>query len=174
LLRTEGEAEQAVASFRAAFRDIDPEISVQTARPLQMLVDDLTARPRFLTGLLSGFALVAALLALVGMSSVVAYGVEQREREIAVRIALGAHPGRLPRLFVRQGGVMLLGGLALGVVGALAAGRIIESQLFGVTSRDPASLAVAIALFAAAGLLALWVPSRRAAMTDPARALRAE
>jgi putative ABC transport system permease protein len=174
LLRTGASPDQAIAPFRAAFRDIDPEISVQTARPLQMLVDELTARPRFLTALLGGFALVAALLALIGVSSVVAYGVQQREREIAVRIALGADPGRLARLFVRQGGVLLLGGLALGVLGASGAGRILESQLFGVTPRDPAALGLAVASFAAAGLLAIWLPSRKAAMADPARALRAD
>lgn len=101
----------------------------------------------------------------------IAYAVQQRMREIAVRMAPGAEPARLTRLFVRQGAAILAGGLALGVLGALAAGRLIESQLYGVTPRDPIALGAAVA---AAGLLAIWWPARRAAATDPAIALRAE
>ena len=91
-----------------------------------------------------------------------------------MRLAVGADPARITRLFVRQGGAILLTGLALGVCGALGAGRLIESQLFGVTPRDPVALSLAVAAFGAAGLLAIWWPSRRAAATDPAIALRVE
>jgi hypothetical protein len=174
LMRTAGDPANWVAPFRSAFRDIDPEIAVTRAGPLQPRVDDLIAGPRLLTTLLGAFASIAALLALVGIYGVIAYAVRQREREIAVRIALGADAARLTRLFVRQGGSILLAGLALGVLGSLAAGRLIESQLFGVTSRDPIALAGAVAVFATVGLAAIWWPSRRAAATDPAVALRAE
>jgi hypothetical protein len=173
-VRTAGSPEHWLAPFRAAFRDIDPEISVQRARPLQALVDEATARPRFLATLLTSFALVAGALTLVGVYGVMAYAIRQREREIALRIAIGADPGRITRLLVRQGGVVLAAGLALGIVGALAGGRLIEAQLFAVTPRDPLALALAVGTFAAAGLLAIWWPSRRAAATDPAIALRAE
>jgi putative ABC transport system permease protein len=144
------------------------------ARPMQVAVDEVTARPRFLAWLLGAFAAIAALLALVGVYGVIAYAVRQREREIAVRLAIGADPGQITRLFLRQGGVLLLTGLALGVVGALAAGRLIESQLVGVTPRDPMALAMAVVAFATAGLVAIWWPSRRAGATDPAIALKAE
>jgi putative ABC transport system permease protein len=174
LLRTAGDPSGWLQPMAAAFRDVDPEISVQTARPLQVIVDDLSARPRFLATLLTAFSGTAALLALIGVYGVMAYAIRQREREIAVRMALGADPARLTRLFVRQGAVMLMAGLGLGLGGALASGRVIESQLFNVTARDPLSLAVAVAAFAVAGLLAIWWPSRRAASTDPAIALRAE
>jgi putative ABC transport system permease protein len=174
LTRTAGDPVNWLAPFRSAFRDIDPEISVQTARPLQLLMDDLVARPRFLASLLGAFAVIAAVLALVGVYGVIAYAVRQREREIAVRMALGADPSRLTRLFVRQGGWILLAGLGLGVLGAIGAGRLIENQLFGVTAHDPLTLAVAVAAFATAGLFAVWWPSRRAAATDPVVALRAE
>ena len=117
---------------------------------------------------------IAALLTLVGVYGLIAYAVRQREREIAVRLALGADPARLTRLFVRQGGFILIVGVALGVFGALAAGRLIESQLFGVTSRDPVALAGTAAVFAVTGLFAIWWPSRRATAADPALALRAE
>ena len=117
---------------------------------------------------------MATVLALVGVFGVVSHAVRQREREIAIRMALGADPARLTRLFVRQGVSVLALGVILGLAGALAAGRLIESQLFGVTSRDPVALAGAAFAFAAVGMAAIWWPSRRAAATDPAIALRAE
>jgi predicted permease len=174
LMRTAGSPVNWLPSFRSAFREMDPQVAVQNARPLQTIVDELSARPRVLTSLLSAFAIVAALVALVGVYGVIAYAVRQREREIAVRMALGADPARLTRLFVRQGAVILLAGLILGLLGAFATGRLIESQLLGVTSHDPVALGGAVAAFATAGLLAIWWPSRRAAATDPAIALRAE
>ena len=89
-------------------------------------------------------------------------------------MALGADPARLTRLFLRQGVSVLAAGLILGLAGALATGRLIESQLFGVTASDPLALAGAAAAFAAVATAAIWWPSRRAAATDPAVALRAE
>ena len=174
LTRTAGDPAAWLTPFRSAFRDIDPEISVTNARPLQAAVDDLAVRPRFLASLLTAFALIAAALTLVGVYSVIAYAVRQREREIAVRMALGADPSRLTRLFVQQGGSILLVGLGLGVIAAVAAGRVIEAQLYGVRPTDPLALAAAVGAFAVAGLVAVWWPSRRAAATDPAVALRAE
>jgi len=174
LIRTAGGPASWLASVRSAVRDLDPELAVDRAQPLQLAVDAVTARPRFLTSLLGGFAAIAALLALVGVYGVIAYAVRQREREIAVRLAIGADPARITRLFVRQGVVILIAGLALGSVGVIASGRLIESQLVGVTPRDPLALAAAIAAFAGAGLLAVWWPSRRAGSLDPAMALRAE
>ncbi len=174
LMRTAGDPAGWLAPLRSAFHDIDPEIPVARAAPLQDRVDELVSGRQFLASLFAAFAAVAALLALIGVYGVIAYAVQQRTREIAVRMALGADPARLTRLFVRQGAAILAGGLVMGVLGALAAGRLIESQLYGVTPRDPIALAAAVAAFAAAGLLAIWWPSRRAAATDPAIALRAE
>jgi putative ABC transport system permease protein len=174
LVRTNGMPTAWLAPLRSAIREIDPELAMDRARPMQVAVDEVTARPRFLAWLLGAFAAIAALLALVGVYGVIAYAVRQREREIAVRLAIGADPGQITRLFLRQGGVLLLTGLALGVVGALAAGRLIESQLVGVTPRDPMALAMAVVAFATAGLVAIWWPSRRAGATDPAIALKAE
>jgi putative ABC transport system permease protein len=174
LMRTAGSPVNWLSAFRSAFREIDPEVAVQNARPLQTTVDELSARPRVLASLLTAFAIIAALVALVGVYGVIAYAVRQREREIAVRMALGADPARLTRLFVRQGAMILLAGLILGLFGAIVTGRVLESQLLGVTSHDPLALAGAELAFATAGLFAIWWPSRRAAATDPASALRAE
>ena len=174
LMRTAGAPADWHAAVRGAAREIDPEMAVGPARLLKSQMDEATARPRFLALLLGSFAGIAALLALVGMYGVVAYAVRQREREIAVRMAIGADPARITRLFLRQGVWILSAGLLLGLAGALGAGRLIESQLFGVTPRDPLALATATAAFATAGLFAIWWPSRRAATTDPAIALRSE
>ncbi len=174
LLRTAGAPSNWITPVQAAFRDIDPEIAAPAGRPLQAGIDNATARPRFLVLLLGTFAVAAVLLALVGVYGVVAYAVRQREREIAVRLAIGAEPAQITRLFVSQGGAVLLAGLMLGVAGALAAGRLLESQLVGVTPSDPVALAAAVGAFATAGLFAIWWPSRHAAATDPAIALRFE
>ena len=174
LIRTAGTPEEWLPQMRAAYRDIDPEIAIQRSRPLATTMNEMTARPRFLTWLLTSFALIAAGLALLGAYGVIAYAVRQREREIAVRLAIGADPARITRLFVQQGSWILAMGLGVGIAIVLAGGRVLESQLFGVTARDPLTLAVAVLAFAGAGLAAIWWPARRAATTDPALALRAE
>ncbi|MBA3886959.1 MAG: FtsX-like permease family protein, partial [Acidobacteria bacterium] len=174
LLRTVGSPDHALPAFVSAFRLVDPEIAVDRPTPMQSIVDQMTAGSRFLATLLAAFAAAAAVLALVGVYGAVAYAVRQREREIAIRVAIGADPSRIVRLFVRQGGAILLAGLTLGVAFALAGGRVLESQLYGVTSRDPLALGAAALAFGAAALLATWWPARRAATTDPAIALRSE
>jgi predicted permease len=174
LVRTSGAPAAALPALRSALHDVDPEFALDRARPLQAIIGETTTRPRFMASLLASFAVTAAVLALVGLYGVIAYAVRQREREIAVRLAVGADPARITRLFLQQGGVMILVGISLGVAGALAAGRLIESHLVGVTARDPIALGAAVLAFSAAGLLAIWHPARRAATTDPAKALRSE
>jgi putative ABC transport system permease protein len=174
LLRTDGDPSGSIAALRAAVYELDREVVVQTARPLRVAVDETAARPRAVAWLLSSFAMMATVLALIGVFGVVSHAVRQREREIAIRMALGADPARLTRLFVRQGIRVLALGVTIGLAGALGTGRLIESQLFGVTASDPIALAGAAAAFAAVGVAAIWWPSRRAAATDPAIALRAE
>jgi putative ABC transport system permease protein len=174
LVRTAAAPAGWIAPVAAAFRDIDPEIAVNRPRPLAAIVEEGRAGARFMSSFLALVASAAALLALVGLYGVIAYAVRQREREIAVRMAVGADPGRITRLFVRQGAFVLLTGIALGTWGAVAIGRLLESQLVGVTPRDPLALTAAAAAFGCAGLLAIWWPSRRAAAMDPAVALRTE
>jgi predicted permease len=174
LMKTRGAPATGLTPFRSALREIDSEIAINRPRAMQAVLDEVTAGPKFLATLLGGFAVVAALLALIGAYGVIAYAVRQREREIAVRMAIGAGRAQITRLFVRQGAVVLAAGLTLGTIGALAAGRLLESQLFGVTARDPLALAGVVGAFGLAGLLAIWWPARRAAATDPAIALRSE
>jgi predicted permease len=172
--RTAGEPSTWTAALREAVRDVDPEISLADVRPLQGAIDQQLSRPAFLAWLLSGFAFVAAALSLVGVYGVIAYAVRQREREIAVRMAIGASPAAITRLFVRQGGLVVCVGLLIGVPLALAAGRILETQLFGIRPGDPWSLGLTVIAFGLAGLAAVWWPARRAAGADPAGALKAE
>jgi ABC-type antimicrobial peptide transport system permease subunit len=100
--------------------------------------------------------------------------VRQREREIAVRMAIGADRQAVTRLFVRQGALVLGAGLMLGAGAAIVSGRLLESQLFGVRSGDPWLLTLTTLGFATCGLLAIWIPARRAAAMDPAAALKQE
>jgi ABC-type antimicrobial peptide transport system permease subunit len=123
---------------------------------------------------LTVFALFAASLALLGIYGVTAYAAQQREHEIAIRIAIGATAGTVTRMFLRDSGKVLLIGIAGGVFGASAVSRILQSQLHGVERFDTWTLAATCILLVTAGLVATWVPTRRVARTDPMTALRAE
>lgn len=130
------------------------------------------ARPRLYAVLLGGFAGLALLIAGVGLFGVLAYGVAQRRREIGVRAALGATPGALIRLVVRQGAAITIAGLSVGLIGAYLAAGWVGGFLFGVTPRDGLSFVVVpVVLFVVATLAAL-VPARRAARVDPVVALK--
>jgi predicted permease len=158
--------------LRTAIAAEDRELALGTPRPLAEILDQQRAGPRFLASLLVVFALLAAALALLGIYGVIAYAVRQREKEIAVRMAVGADGGAIVRLFLRQGALVLAGGLALGVAGAIALGRVLETQLFGVRAAEPSVLALATLAFAACGLVAIAWPARMAAAMDPAGALK--
>lgn len=103
-----------------------------------------------------------------------AYAVRQRTREIAIRVAIGAEPRRITGLFLSQGSGVLMAGLVLGAGGALGIGRLLETQLVGVATGDPATLAGSGLAFATVALAAIWWPARRAAASDPATALRSD
>ena len=173
LIRTEGDPQGWLPAVRSAFHTVDAEIPMN-ARPLRRLVEETRSRPEFLASLLAVLAAIAALVAVVGVYGMMAYAVRQREREIAVRIAIGANPRHVTQVFLREGATVLAAGLTLGVAAALASGRLLESQLVGVRSDDPIAVLAAAAAFGTAGLLAVWWPSRRAAETDPVIALRTE
>jgi ABC-type antimicrobial peptide transport system permease subunit len=124
--------------------------------------------------LLAVAAIMALLLGIVGIYGVIAYVVTQRTGEIGVRLALGASPGAVAGMIVRQGGVVAASGMVIGIAGALAVGRVMESLLYDVSPWDPIVFVVtAIGLFIVA-MIACWVPARRAARIDPLIAMRAE
>lgn len=131
-------------------------------------------KPRFLLAVMGTFAVVAALLAAVGLYGVIAFAVAQRTREIGVRMALGARAGQILSGVLGSGARLAVGGITVGLVAALAMSRVLGSLLFDVSPTDPLTLgAVAVAL-GAVTLLACWIPARRASRVDPMAALRTE
>ena len=160
--------------LREVVARLDAEVAVGVPRTLQGALDQERLKPRVLAWMLSAFAAFAALLALLGMYGVVSYAVRQREREVAVRMAVGADRRSITRLFVRQGGLVLLAGVVAGALGAVGMGRMLSAQLYGVGRIDPIVIASAATLLTLCGLIAIWWPARRAAATDPAALLKAE
>jgi ABC-type antimicrobial peptide transport system permease subunit len=138
------------------------------------LISGTIARERFQTTLLTVFAGCALLLAVVGVYGLLSYAVTRRTSEIGVRMALGANSGSIARLVLGQGGELVLAGMALGLVGSLIATRALEAMLYEVKTSDPSALLAVVASFAAAALVACYLPAHRASRIDPSEALRAE
>lgn len=153
---------------------VHPELAVTETRPLLESFGRERLRPQALASMLTVLALLASLLALVGMHGVVAFAVRQREREIAVRMAIGAAPRVLVMMFVRYGLRVLAVGLVLGLLGAAGLGRLLQSQLFGVGAVDATLLTVAAAAFTLSALAAIVWPAWRASATDPLTLLKLE
>lgn len=171
-LRMSGSPPEAGRGIRDAIAAIDGDLALGTLRPLAEILDQQRAAPRFLAGLLVVFAALAVALSLIGIYGVIAYAVRQREREIAIRMAVGAAGRDVLAMFLRQGAVVLACGLTLGVLAAIGLGRVLETQLFGVEPAEPAVLATMTLVFAACGLAAIAWPARTAAAMDPAAALK--
>jgi putative ABC transport system permease protein len=132
------------------------------------------AAPRFSTTLLSIFAGVALVLTLVGLYGVMSYSVAQRTNEIGIRLALGAQSRDVLLMIVKQGSMLIVLGLGIGLLGAYALTRVIASLLFGVTAKDPLTFMAAAVLLAIVALLACYIPAWRATKVDPMDALRCE
>jgi putative ABC transport system permease protein len=171
-VRSTGAPWQVEAELRGLLARVDPDLALGMSRDLSAILDQQRAGARLLTVMLGLFSAFAGMLALVGIYGVIAYAVRQREREIAVRLAVGADGRRIMQMFLRQGAGVLLMGLALGVGAAFLLGRLLQSQLFGVDAADPVVMAAATSGFAVCGLLAVFWPARTAASTDPAIALK--
>jgi len=170
-----GEADPAgiVAAARAITRQAAPDSPLRVRSFAEIFGASLGAR-RFNLTLVASFALTALALAVTGVYGVAAYGVVQRTREIGVRLALGARSSDVLRLILGQGLATALSGVAAGVAGSFATARALQSLLFGVPTTDPLTFAAVTALLVAVAGLACYLPARRAAMLDPARALRDE
>jgi putative ABC transport system permease protein len=159
--------------LRSEVAAVDPAVPV-TVESLRTRVGKLADRPRFNAVLLSLFALIAVLLAAIGIYGVVAFLVGQQTREIGVRMALGAAPGQILRMVLTTVARWTAAGAALGLLGAWFSSRLIESLLFHVRAHDPLLLAASLAFLLAVSLTAAWIPARRAMRLDPLVALRYE
>ncbi len=161
-------------SIRQIVAAVDPTQPVFEVRGMMDRVAETWAAPRLLTFLLAIFAGLALLLATVGLYGVISYNVLRRQREIGVRLAVGAQRSDIGRLILGQGARLLVIGLTIGLAGALLSSRLLRSLLFEVNAIDPLIYLGVALLLAAAALLACWLPARRAAQTDPMITLRAE
>ena len=172
LARAPGDPAVTAAALRAQVRALDPELPVPRVELLDDMLSGSLAPPRFRTAVLLTFALLALLVALVGIYGVTAYEVTRRTAEIGIRRALGAQTSAVLRLVVGRSLGLVLAGLGAGILGALAATRVLESFLFGVTPVDVATFLVVSLALTAAATLASAGPARRATRVDPAVALR--
>ena len=162
-----------VETIRRKIATRNPDVPIK-AETMEGTLETASATPRFRTFLLGVFAAVALLLALAGVYGVMAYSVSQRVPELGVRIALGATPGTIMRMVLIDGGKLAAAGLAIGLALALAAGRVLQGLLFGVTPRDPMILAAMTLVVAVATFAACYIPARRAVSVDPVEALRVQ
>jgi putative ABC transport system permease protein len=170
--RVRGEPDAIAAQVRTVLRSLDPDVPLSGVESMESILYDSISGARLRTQLLAGFAGVALLLAVIGLYGMLAYSVTQRSREMGIRIALGARPTSVFRLVVRQGMVLVVIGVVLGLAGALAVTRVLTTQLFAVAPRDPAVFVVVATALTLAGLAACIIPARRATRADPISALR--
>jgi putative ABC transport system permease protein len=163
-----------VPALRREVAGVDAELPVSAVRTMEEILVGSAAQPRFNAALLGLLAGTALLLAAVGLYGLLSYSVAQRRREFGIRMAIGARSADVLRLVLGQGLALGLGGLALGILGAWAASRLLSSLLYGVTGTDLVTYAAVSVLVTATAALACYVPARRAARLDPAVALRME
>jgi predicted lysophospholipase L1 biosynthesis ABC-type transport system permease subunit len=172
--RTAGDPAAAVGMMRAELRDIDAEVPVYEAGTMEDHVAAALALPRAAAGMLGLFGALALLLASLGLYAVVAFAVSRRTAEIGIRIALGASGGDVIAMLLREMMAVVGVGVIIGLGLSLLAAPVLESILFNVRASDPLTLAGVAACLALVAALAAYLPARRAAGTDPMRALRFE
>ncbi len=159
-------------SIVSAIGDLDAGLPVTALRTIEQLLEGEVRQPRRQSLLIAGFAGLALLLAGIGLYGVIAYAVTQRTHEIGIRMALGARPAEIVKLVLRHGLLLTVGGVVIGLAGALALARALHGMLFEVSASDPATFAIVPLLLAAVALLACYFPARRASRVDPLAALR--
>ena len=163
-----------VSSVRAVLRKVDPGLPTGQVTSLESLIDRAVSPRRFVTVLLGGFSALSLVLAALGIYGVIAYAVSQRTGEIGVRMVLGAQAGTVLRMVLGQGAILVAVGVAIGLLGAFAATRVMTALLFQVDATDPMTFGGIAVVLAAVALLACVIPARRAMRVEPTVALRGE
>jgi putative ABC transport system permease protein len=174
LIRTATDPAAMMPQVRRALRDVDPDIAIGDARPLERIVDASVAGRRYQMQLFAAFGAVALFIATLGVYAVTSYGVSRRRREMNIRVALGAQRSQVMRLVLGQATVPIAAGVVVGTAAALALGTVVATLLFDVRAGDPFVLAGVVTLVAAVGLATSAVAARRGLRLEPASALREE
>src|SRR5262249_2246602 len=172
VVRTTVDPRNLISAIRRELRSVDPNFPVAQVRTMEEIIGESLSQRRFNTALLALFAFLAAALATVGIYGVMSYHVTQRTREMGIRMALGAGKSDITKMVTTSGARLAVLGIAIGVVAAATFGRLISSLLFGVTATDPMTFLLTAVVLGGVTVLASYIPSRRAASTDPLTALR--
>jgi putative ABC transport system permease protein len=173
-IRTTMPASALAGPLRDAYHRVDPELATRAPVTLETMVGESLVRPRFNAWLLSTFGALALILASIGIYSVIAYGVTQRRAELGIRLALGAPTGSVISTVLRAGLTPVLVGLAIGVVTAALASRVIAGLLYGISPTDALTLAGSAVVLFLTALLAAFIPAHRAARVDPLIVIRGD
>jgi putative ABC transport system permease protein len=174
VVRTTADPRAVVVAVERELRSVDPTAAIENIKTLDQIRDESLASRTFAMNLLTGFSVMGSALTLVGIYSVLSLSVASRRRELAIRSAVGAQQSDIRRLIFGEGFRLIAGGVLIGAALAILLSRVLRSFLFEVQPSDPATLIVVGALFVGVGLLACWMPVRRAARVDPLEALRYE
>jgi putative ABC transport system permease protein len=174
IVRTAAEPASLTGQVNEIVHDLDPSIPVYESKTMEQYLAGAVARPRFNTLLVSIFAIIALLLAGVGLYGVLAHAVTQRTQEFGIRMALGAQVPDVLKLILSQGGKLVLSGVLIGLGGALALTRLLKTLLFGVSATDPLTFSLIALLLFVVAFMACSIPARRATKVDPLVALRNE
>jgi predicted permease len=172
VIRAESDAASLVPAATRIVRRIAPTAPIERVATIAQTKDESVAPRRLNAALISSFAILAVIIAAVGIAGVLAFSVSARTNEIGIRMSLGADRGRVQRMVLGEGGVLLAAGLVIGIVGAVLAARVIQSLLFGVEPHDPLTFLTVALVMAAIGMAACWIPALRAARVDPAVTMR--
>ena len=174
VLKASPNAPLSASQLRTEIHRVDPNVAVGDLRPMSNVMNSALASRRFSLLLIGSFAGAALFLAAAGLYAVISYGIQQRTREIGVRLALGATRGRILAMIFKEGALLLGAGVAVGLALALMLAQLVANQMYGVSERDASSFALVSLLLAVVALLACWFASRRALNVDPVTALRCE
>jgi predicted permease len=174
VIRSSGNTAALAPAATRVIRAIDPKQPIEKVLTVDQIRDESVGPRRLNAQLVASFGLLALIVAAIGIAAVLAFSVSARTNEIGIRMSLGADSAKVQRMVLSEGGMLVVIGLAFGVVGALSISKLMQGLLFGVAPHDPVTLIGVMVLMAAVGIAACWIPAVRAARIDPATALRAQ